>query len=139
QFGASLDNRLGRLSRELLADGYRPGPLRTAALPKPDGGMRRLAIPCVRDRVVQTALMLLLDRAFDAAMSGASFGYRQGRGVGGALARVEAGIVAGSRWIVDLDIEHFFDSVPHDPLLCLLLERGVEARAVRLVRLWLDG
>lgn len=139
EFGANLDQRLGRLSRELLGDRYRPGPLRAVAIPKPTGGERRLAIPCVRDRVVQSALMLLMDRAFDATMSGASFGYRQGRGVADALARVEAGLAAGGQWIVDLDIEKFFDSVPHDALMRLLLDRGVEPRAVRLVRLWLDG
>jgi CRISPR-associated protein Cas1 len=139
QFAANLDDRLGRLSRELLADCYRPGQLRAVALDKPDGGVRRLAIPCVRDRVVQSALMLAFDRAFDATMSGASFGYRQGRGVADALARVEAGMAAGGNWIVDLDIAQFFDSVPHDALIQLLLERGVEPRAARLVRLWLDG
>lgn len=139
RFAAALDERLLGLSRGLLGDRYRPGPLRGVAIPKPDGGTRRLAIPCVSDRVVQTSLMLLVDRAFDATMSGASFGYRQGRGVAGALARVEAGIAAGGRWIVDLDIEKFFDSVPHEALTELLLERGVEPRAVRLVRLWLDG
>ncbi|MGH7038202.1 MAG: reverse transcriptase domain-containing protein [Stellaceae bacterium] len=139
RFAVALEARLARLSRELLTDRYRPGPLRRVAIKKPDGGTRELAIPCVRDRVVQTALMLLLDRRFDAAMAGASFGYRAGRGVDGALARVEDSLRVGGGWVVDLDLAKFFDSVPHDALIAGLLAGGVEPRIGRLVRLWLDG
>jgi CRISPR-associated protein Cas1 len=139
RFAGMLDTRIARLSRDLLKDTYRPGPLRRVEIPKPAGGTRWLAIPCVRDRVVQTALMLLLDRRFDATMSGASFGYRCGRGVPQALSRVEAAMMAGNVWVVDLDVERFFDSVPHEALIALLIERGVEPRAARVVRLWLDG
>lgn len=131
-FAVGLEARLGRLSRELLSDRYRPGPLRRVEIAKKDSGVRVLAIPCVRDRVVQAALMLLLDRGLDAQMSSPSFGYRAGRSTGQALERVRTGIKDGNAWIVDADLARFFDEVPHDAMIKCLLERGIEPRVGRV-------
>jgi CRISPR-associated protein Cas1 len=136
-FAARLDRNLAALARDLRTGRYRPGPLRRVAVGKPDGGRRELAIPTVRDRVAQTALLLALTPLLDRRMSGASFAYRPGRSVAQALAAARAEVARGRRMVVDADIAKFFDNVPHAPLLA---ELGIwldEPRLLALIGLWL--
>lgn len=117
QFERELDAQLLLLSEALRAGTYRPGPVRVVKLRKPDGGWRRLSIPCIRDRVAQAACLTLIAPALDARMSARSFGYRPARSVDMAVADVKAGLDRGLRWVVDADIRRFFDSVPHRRVL----------------------
>lgn len=136
-FGASLSAQLGRLQMELLTGRYRPGRLRPAILAKPGGGERHLAIPPVRDRVVQTAASLVMDRIIDPRLSDASFAFRRGRSVAHAVGRVTTYRLWGSDWVLDGDIERYFDTIPHDRLMDRLRDHIRCARTLALVRAWL--
>ena len=133
----NLELELAELSAELLSGLYRPGPHRYVDIPKKSGGTRRLSIPCVRDRVVQSALHILLAPNLERAFEATSFAYRPGRGVRQAVAAVERFRDAGYRYVVDADIKSFFDRVPHDALLAVFQRYEKDARIVRLIRLWL--
>ena len=98
QFARALDRNLARLGREIADGSYRPGPLRTGAIAKPDGGMRPLAVPSVRDRVAQAAAVSVLAPILDRAMSPASFAYRAGLSVEQAAALVTFYRLRGFRW-----------------------------------------
>ncbi|WGD28404.1 CRISPR-associated endonuclease Cas1 [Ancylobacter sp. WKF20] len=138
-FGHNLDGEIARLRADLASGAYRPGPLRRTAIPKRSGGSRPLAIPCVRDRVAQSALRLLLEPRLEPTFSDASFGYRPGRGVTEAVARVQELYREGYRHVVDADIERFFEHVPHGPLLVRLGEAIQEPPVVRLIGRWLSA
>ena len=116
QFSARLDTRLDQLRAELRDGRYRPGPLRRVTLARPDGRTRTLRIPGLADRVAQTATQAVLAEHLDAWMSPESFGYRPGRSVDQALARLRTR-ARGQRYVLDADIHAFFDCVPHDQLL----------------------
>lgn len=128
-FAAEAPSHLLALHRELRAGRYHPGPHRVVPIPKRSGGTRPLSIPCVRDRVVQTAIALELTPVFDAGMAEGSFGYRPGRSVRQAVARIERFRDAGYQWVIDADIERYFEKVPHDALMSAL-GRVIEDRAV---------
>ena len=130
---------LARLSGSLVSGAYRPGSLRRFDIAKPDGRRRELAVPCVRDRIVQTALAEALDRQFDAGMSSGSFAYRKGLSVEHAAALATLWRLRGWCYAVDADIEDFFGRVDHGLLLAMLRDRRVCRRSLRLVRLWLEG
>lgn len=138
-FGRAAEARLARLSQELRAGLYRPGPLRRLAVPKASGGTRQLAIPCVVDRVVQRAAAELLAALLEPQFEADSFAYRPGRSVRQAVDRVAALRRQGFTHVVDGDIRAYFDSVPHGPLLAKLAAHGAESRVVELVALWLDA
>ncbi len=112
--------RLLALSRAVHDGSYRPGPIRRVDIPKPNGGVRTLAIPTVTDRVVQTAVTLMLTPSLDETFEDESFAYRPGRSVRMAVDRIARCHAEGYRWVVDGDIEHFFDTVPHDRLITLV-------------------
>ena len=138
RFAERLDSRLAALREDLVSGRYRPGPLRAAALPKRGGGVRALRIPCVRDRIAQTACHMFLLERLDPEMSDLSFAYRPGRSVAKALAR--ARLFARRRpWVVDADIEAFFDSVPHGPLIAELPKWVDDAGLRRLIAVWVRG
>ena len=138
-FARRLDQELSGLARAIAAGHYRPGPLRRVSIPKPDGGERVLAIPCVRDRVAQSAVLLVLQPALERRQSQASFGYRPARGVAEALDAVRRAHAAGLVWTLEADIVHYFDSVPHHRLLAEL-SIWIEAEDVlRLLAQWLTG
>ena len=104
-----------RIREELLGGTYAPMPIRKVEIPKPDGqGKRMLGIPTVLDRMIQQALLQVLEPIFDPTFSDASFGFRTGRGTHGAVRRARRHMAAGHRWVVDLDLEKFFDRVNHD-------------------------
>jgi CRISPR-associated protein Cas1 len=136
-FGCDAGRRLERLAKELAENRYRPGKLRRVAIEKPGGGARMLAIPPIVDRVAQTAALAALAPAFDRRMAEESFAYRPGRSVAQALDRARALLAAGRVFAVDADIERFFDSVPHAPLMAYLTAWIDEPRMLALVALWL--
>jgi CRISPR-associated protein Cas1 len=131
--------RLARLQAALLDGSYTPGPLRHAAIPKADGSQRQLSIPCVIDRIAQSAALAVLGPLIDAELEDSSFAYRTGRSVQDAVARVRELRARGHVFVVDADIEDFFASVPHDKLMARLAESMTDGPATRLIALWLES
>lgn len=138
QFLVNAPMRLARLQHALATGHYQPGPLRRVDIPKRDGAKRGLAIPPIVDRVAQTALLLILAPLIDPEMEDSSFAYRAGRSVQAAVERVRALHAAGQIFLVDADIEDFFDNVPHDKLMVRLAETMTDGPATNLIGLWLE-
>ena len=147
--GVSLKHYRRRLDRNLTAlaatlrDGdYAPGPLRQVDIPKRDGDTRRLLIPCINDRVAQTAVCRLLDPILDPMFSPDSFAYRAGRSVDMAVRRVDALRRRGYGFVAETDIRRCFDTIPHDPLLARLDEAlclySNHEPLIDLISLWLE-
>ena len=138
-FKVNLERRLAVLSDSLRDGTYLPSSLRAVEIPKTHGGAtRQLNIPSVVDRVTQSAVVQELSPLLDAEFEDASFGYRSGRGVKDAVRRVAALRGAGAAWVVDADIENFFDSVPHDKLLERLADSMTPGPLTQLIALWLE-
>lgn len=138
-FGDTLDAQLHALVCEVQANDYVPQPLRCITVPKPDGGTRELAVPSVRDRVLQTAVVRVLQRLIDPHLSQASFAYRPARSVPTALATVEYWRDQGHRWVFESDIEKFFDRIQHDLLLQRLQPWVNDAPLMALLSLWVKS
>lgn len=137
RFQGALAGNLARLRAELLAGRYRPGRLHRHAIAKPDGGERWLSIPPVRDRVVQAAVAAALDRIIDPHLSDASFAYRRGRSVAHAVGRIVTYRLWGAVWVLDGDIERYFDTIPHAPLVARLQGHVACRRTLALIEGWL--
>jgi RNA-directed DNA polymerase len=121
------------IRERMLSGTYHPQPVRKVEIPKPGGkGMRTLGIPTVLDRLIQQALLQVLTPIFDPMFSDASFGFRPGRSAHQAVRRAQEHMAAGHRWVVDLDLEKFFDRVNHDVLMARV-KRKVEDRRVRVL------
>lgn len=137
RFLSRAPSAIGRLANDLREGRYRPSPFRFVDIPKRNGGTRRLSIPCVLDRIVQTAVAQTLSPLLEEEFEDASFGYRPGRSVGQAVERVGALRAAGYRHVVDADIDGYFDAIPHDLLIGRLGESLTDGPLTRLIGLWL--
>jgi RNA-directed DNA polymerase len=136
QYGETIDERLDRLRERLKERRYEPRPIRRAYIPKTDGSgrMRELGIPEVEDRVVQAAVVRLIEPIFEAKFLGCSFGFRPGRSAHHALARVEQAIGGERPWVVDADIRNCFGSIPHEPLMEQVAAEVSDGKLLDLVR-----
>lgn len=138
-FALKLDQHLGQLEEELEARTYKPGPLFGFDIPKPTGGFRRLAVPNVRDRVVQSAALEVLQPTFEQAFEAESYAYRPGLSYKDAILRLELLRDEGFTWVVDADIHQYFDEVDH----ALLIERvGAlvdDPDVLNLIRDWISA
>ncbi|MCX6565067.1 MAG: CRISPR-associated endonuclease Cas1 [Candidatus Aminicenantes bacterium] len=136
-FEENLASELKKLSDELLSRIYRSRPLRRVLIPKDDGGTRPLGLPCVRDRVVQSACLILLDQIFDPTFSHFSFGFRNQRSAHQAIALTRSMIKGGGNWAVIADIKKCFDTLDHDVLLNLVAAKIHDPSIIDLIQKWL--
>jgi RNA-directed DNA polymerase len=125
------------IREQLLSGTYEPQPVKGVEIPKPDGGKRKLSIPTVLDRFIQQAVMQVLQDRWDRTFSDHSYGFRPGRSAHQAVEQAQRYIAEGYRWVVDLDLEKFFDRVNHDKLMARIAERVSDKRLRKLIRAFL--
>jgi RNA-directed DNA polymerase len=137
-FGAHAERYLGELSDALRAGSYRPQPVKRVEIAKGAGQTRPLGIPTVKDRIVQTAVRLVIEPIFEAVFTDGSYGFRPGRGAKGALRDVDGLLQAGFTHVVDADLKSYFDTIPHAPLMARVAERISDGRVLALLQSWLE-
>jgi RNA-directed DNA polymerase len=127
------------LREQLLTGRYQPSVVKRVEIPKPGGGVRLLGIPTVLDRFIQQAVLQVLQPLIDPTFSESSYGFRPGRRAHDAVGQAQRYVQGGRRWVVDVDVEQFFDRVNHDVLLGLVAKRITDARVRRLIRRYLEA
>src|SRR2546426_803811 len=127
------------IREQLLGGTYKPQPVKRVEIPKPDGGVRKLGIPTALDRFVQQAVMQVWQQQWDPTFSDSSYGFRPCRSTHQAVAQAQQYIAAGYGWVVDLDLEKFFDRVNHDKLMGQIAKRVRDKRLLKLIRAFLNA
>src|ERR1700756_3057651 len=136
---AFLRQHWPNIRSQLLDGNYRPQPVKRVEIPKPDGVVRKLGVPCVVDRLIQQAVLQVLQERWDPTFSEYSYGFRPGRSAHQAVAQAQRYVAAGYSIVVDLDLEKFFDRVNHDSLMARVAVRVTDKRVLKLIRAFLKS
>src|SRR5208337_3540084 len=139
QLPSYLKEHWPAIREQLLSGTYQPSPVRRVEIAKPDGGVRKLGIPTVLDRMIQQAVLQVLQGEWDATFSSHSHGFRPGHSAHQAVAEAQQYVREGREWVVDLDLEKFFDRVNHDRLMAAVARRVADKRVLKLVRAFLTA
>ena len=139
ELGPHLREEWQRIKEALLAERFEPQPVKRVEIPKPGGGVRQLGIPTVVDRLIQQALHQVMSRVFEPGFSESSYGFRPGRSAHDAVQKAREYVASGKRWVVDMDLEKFFDRVNHDVLMARVARTVRDKRVLRLVRRYLEA
>lgn len=136
---AFVNQHWPKIHQQLLEGNYRPQPVRQVEIPKPKGGVRKLGIPTVLDRLIQQALLQVLQAEWDGSFSHFSYGFRPGKSAHQAIRQSQHFINEGYKWTVDMDLEKFFDRVNHDKLMSLIKRRTQDKRVLKLINSFLKA